>query len=42
VLEADEVMLTNSLWRLRRVGRLEAKTWAKPIISTQLSAWLNA
>jgi 4-amino-4-deoxychorismate lyase len=42
VLDAEEVMLTNSLWGLRRVGRIESKTWIQPIVSTQLSAWLNA
>lgn len=42
VLEADEAMLTNSLWGLRRVARLEAKIWPHPVISSRLSALLDA
>lgn len=42
VLDADEVMLTNSVMGLRRVARLEAKIWPDPVISPRLVEWLNA
>lgn len=42
VLDADEVMLTNSVIGLRRVARLEAKVWPDPLISPRLVEWLNA
>jgi 4-amino-4-deoxychorismate lyase len=42
VLDADEVMLTNSVMGLRRVARLEAKVWPDPVISPRLVEWLNA
>ncbi len=42
VLEADEVMLTNSVMGLRRVARLESKIWPDPVISPRLVEWLNA
>lgn len=42
VLDADEVMLTNSVMGLRRVARLEAKVWPDPVISPRLQEWLDA
>ena len=42
VLEADEVMLTNSVMGLRRVARLEEKIWPDPVISPRLVEWLDA
>lgn len=42
VLDADEVMLTNSVMGLRRVARLEAKVWPDPGISPRLVELLNA
>lgn len=42
VFDADEVMLTNSVSGLRRVARLESKTWPVPVISPRLAEWLDA
>jgi len=42
VFDADEVMLTNSIWGLRRVARLESKSWPVPVISSRLAALLDA
>jgi 4-amino-4-deoxychorismate lyase len=42
VLEADEVMLTNSVWGLRRVARLETRVWSEPLVSSRLAAMLDA
>lgn len=42
VIEADEVMLTNSVQGLRRVARLDGKIWLEPVISPSLAEWLNA
>jgi 4-amino-4-deoxychorismate lyase len=42
VFDADEVMLTNSVSGLRRVARLESKTWPVPLISPRLAALLDA
>jgi 4-amino-4-deoxychorismate lyase len=42
VFEADEVMLTNSVAGLRRVARLESKSWPDPVISPRLVEWLDA
>ncbi|MDP2834402.1 MAG: aminodeoxychorismate lyase [Pseudomonadota bacterium] len=42
VLEADEIMLSNSLIGLRRVARLGEHTWPKPAISPQLVALFDA
>ncbi len=42
VFDADEVMLTNSVSGLRRVARLESKTWPVPLISPRLAEWLDA
>jgi len=42
VFDADEVMLTNSVWGLRRVARLETQTWAEPVISSRLAGLLDA
>ena len=41
VFDAEEVMLTNSLWGLRRVARLEAKCWPDAVVSARLSALLE-
>lgn len=42
LLEADEVMLTNSLIKLWRVARLDGRTWDTPRISGELRALLDA
>jgi 4-amino-4-deoxychorismate lyase len=42
VFDADEVMLTNSVWGLRRVARLDARIWDKPVISSCLAGLLDA
>jgi 4-amino-4-deoxychorismate lyase len=42
LLEAEEVMLTNSLIGLRRIARLGEHTWADPSISPRLAALLDA
>jgi 4-amino-4-deoxychorismate lyase len=42
LLEADEVMLTNSLIGLGRVGRLGGRTWPGPVVSPRLEALMNA
>lgn len=42
LLEADEVMLSNSLTGLRRVGRLGDRRWTGPIISPRLATLLDA
>lgn len=42
VFEADEVMMTNSVWGLRRVARLESKRWPEALISPGLAEFLNA
>lgn len=42
LLGADEVMLSNSLWGLRRVARLGPSVWSTPQISTRLAALLDA
>ncbi len=42
VLDADEVMLTNSVMGLRRVAALDAKTWPQALISPRLAALLDA
>lgn len=42
VLDADELMLTNSLWGLRRVARLETTSWPTPVISVRLAGLLDA
>ncbi len=42
VLDADEVMLTNSVMGLRRVARLDAKHWPVPLISLRLADLLDA
>lgn len=42
VFDAEEVMLTNSVWGLRRVARLEAKCWPDAQVSARLSALLEA
>lgn len=41
VYGAEEVMLTNSLFGLWPVGRLEHKIWPAPVISPQLKALLH-
>jgi 4-amino-4-deoxychorismate lyase len=42
ILAADEVMLCNSVIGLRRIARLEQRVWPLPIISSRLSALLDA
>lgn len=42
VLEADEIMLSNSLIGLRRVARLGERSWPKPAISPQLVTLFDA
>jgi len=42
VFEADEVMLTNSVMGLRRVARMESKSWPDPVISPHLTALFDA
>lgn len=42
VLEADEIMLSNSLIGLRRVARLGERSWPEPAISPQLGALFDA
>lgn len=42
LLEADEVMLTNSLIKIWRVARLNGRTWDTPRISGELRALLDA
>jgi 4-amino-4-deoxychorismate lyase len=42
LLDADEIMLTNSLIGLRRVARLGEKTWPQALISPRLSGLLDA
>lgn len=42
VLEADEIMLSNSLIGLRRVARLGERTWPEPVISPRLVALFDA
>jgi 4-amino-4-deoxychorismate lyase len=42
VFAADEVMLTNSVMGVRRVVRLESKTWLEPVISPRLAELLDA
>lgn len=41
VLDAEEVMLTNSLMGLRRVGRLGDRHWPEALVSPRLSALLD-
>lgn len=41
LLEADEVMLTNSLIRVWRVARIEGRTWENPLLSGQLRDLLD-
>ncbi len=42
VLAADEAMLTNSIFGLRRIARLEGRTWTLPVVSERLRTLLNA
>jgi 4-amino-4-deoxychorismate lyase len=42
LLNADEVMLTNSLIKIWRVGRLGGRTWEAPQVSGELRALLDA
>ncbi len=42
LLTADEVMLTNSLFGLRRVAGLGARIWPEPLISPRLMELLDA
>jgi branched-subunit amino acid aminotransferase/4-amino-4-deoxychorismate lyase len=42
LLDADEVMLTNSLMGLRRVARLGDKTWPQPLVGQRLAGFLDA
>jgi 4-amino-4-deoxychorismate lyase len=42
LLDADEVMLTNSVMGLRRVARLDSKYWPDPLISPLLTGMLDA
>lgn len=42
LLEADEVMLTNSLIKIWRVARLGGRTWESPRVSGELRTWLDA
>jgi branched-subunit amino acid aminotransferase/4-amino-4-deoxychorismate lyase len=42
LLDADEVMLTNSLMGLGRVLHLGEKTWPQPLVSPRLAGFLNA
>jgi 4-amino-4-deoxychorismate lyase len=42
VLNASEVMFTNSVWGLRRVAHLETKSWPDAVISPHLSEILDA
>jgi 4-amino-4-deoxychorismate lyase len=42
VFNADEVMLTNSVAGLRRVARLESKSWSADAVSVHLSELLDA
>lgn len=41
VYDAEEVMLTNSVWGLRRVACLESKSWPNAVVSARLSALLE-
>lgn len=41
LLDADEVMLTNSLIGLRRVARLGERCWPQPIVSPRLAGFLD-
>lgn len=41
LLDADEVMLTNSLIKLWRVARLDDRAWTGPVISDELRASLD-
>lgn len=41
LLDADEVMLTNSLIKLWRVARLDDRNWTGPVISDELRALLD-
>lgn len=42
LLRAEEVMLSNSLWGLRRVARLDDRIWPRPMVSSRLMALLDA
>jgi 4-amino-4-deoxychorismate lyase len=42
LLDAEEVMLTNSLIGLRRVGRLDRRTWPEAKVSRRLAEMLDA
>ncbi len=42
LLEAEEVMLTNSLIKIWRVARLGGRTWNAPRVSDELRTLLNA
>jgi 4-amino-4-deoxychorismate lyase len=42
LLDADEVMLTNSLIGLRRAARLGERYWPQPIVSPRLAGFLDA
>ncbi len=42
LLDAEEVMLTNSLIGLRRVARLGERVWPEPALSPRLAALLDA
>ncbi len=42
VFGAQETMLTNSVSGLRRIGRLEEKSWPDPVVSGELGALLDA
>jgi 4-amino-4-deoxychorismate lyase len=42
LLDADEVMLTNSVMGVRRVVRLDSKCWPDPLISPRLAGLLDA
>lgn len=42
LLDADELMLANSLIGLRRVARLGERAWPEPVISSRLAVLLDA
>lgn len=42
LLDADEVMLTNSLIKIWRVARLDGRTWEAPSVSGELRTLLDA
>jgi 4-amino-4-deoxychorismate lyase len=42
LLDADEILLTNSLMGLRRVYRVGERTWPHPSISSRLAAFYEA